>query len=93
MTAGEHGPAQQPAAADDSVPMKGWLALTGGLLALVVGVLWTAQGLDLVHDSVLSGVTAMAVVGPVAAVAGVALMVIGVRVRARFKQQRERTGP
>ncbi|OJF12865.1 hypothetical protein BG844_18390 [Couchioplanes caeruleus subsp. caeruleus] len=67
--------------------MKGWLWLTGGLLALVLGVLWTAQGLDLVHDSVLSGVTAMAVAGPVVAVAGVALMVTGVRVRARFKQQ------
>ncbi|ROP33224.1 hypothetical protein [Couchioplanes caeruleus] len=69
------------------MPMKGWLWLTGGLLALVLGVLWTAQGLDLVHDSVLSGVTAMAVAGPVVAVAGVALMVTGVRVRARFKQQ------
>ncbi|GGQ54060.1 hypothetical protein [Couchioplanes azureus] len=81
------GPREQGAAAGDGVPLTGWLWLTGGLLGLVLGVLWTAQGLDLVHDSVLSGVSALAVLGPVVAVAGLALMVTGVRVRARFKQR------
>ncbi|MEV4707456.1 hypothetical protein [Actinoplanes sp. NPDC049316] len=61
--------------------------MTAGMLGLVLGVLWTAQGLDLVHDSIMSGVTAFAVVGPVLAVAGLALIVTGVRIRARSKQQ------
>ena len=83
MTAGEQGPATP----DEGVPLKGWLWLTGGMLALVLGVLWTAQGLDLVHDSIMSGVTAFAVVGPILAVAGLGLIVVGVRVRARFKRR------
>ena len=85
MTAGDGA---TPAAADarEGRELTGWPWLTGGLLALVLGVLWTAQGLDLVEDSIMSGVTAFAVVGPVLAVAGVALMVVGVRVRARSKQ-------
>ncbi|MEV8506061.1 hypothetical protein AB0368_14685 [Actinoplanes sp. NPDC051475] len=83
MSAGEQG----PAAPDDGVPLKGWLWLTGGMLALVIGVLWTAQGLDLVHGSIMSGVTAFAVVGPVLAVVGLGLIVTGVRVRSRYKRQ------
>jgi hypothetical protein len=66
--------------------MKGWPWLTGGALALVIGVLWTAQGLDLLGGSVMSGVTIWAVIGPVVAVAGLALIVVGVRARARSKQ-------
>ncbi len=67
--------------------MKGWPWLTVGLLALVLGVVWTAQGLDLLGGSVMSGVTAWAVIGPVVAVAGLVLIVLGVRIRARSKQQ------
>ena len=79
MTAGDGG--------GPGTRLPGWPWLTGGLLALVLGVLWTAQGLDLVEDSIMSGVTVFAVVGPVVAVAGLALMVLGVRIRARGKQQ------
>ncbi|MEV4638928.1 hypothetical protein AB0J80_16400 [Actinoplanes sp. NPDC049548] len=82
MTAGEQG----AAGPEDGVPLKGWPWLTGGMLALVIGVLWTVQGLDLVHDSIMSGVTAFAVAGPVLAAAGLCSIVIGVRVRARFKR-------
>jgi hypothetical protein len=67
--------------------MKGWLWLTLGLLGVVLGGLWTAQGLDLVGGSVMSGVTIWAVIGPIVAVAGLVLIVLGVRVRARSKQQ------
>ena len=73
--------------AGESMPMKGWPWLTLGLLAVVLGVLWTAQGLDLVGGSVMSGVTIWAVIGPVVAVAGLVLIVRGVRIRARSKQQ------
>jgi tetrahydromethanopterin S-methyltransferase subunit C len=68
-------------------PLPGWLWMTAGMLGLVLGVLWTAQGLDLVHDSIMSDVTAFAVAGPVLAVAGLALIVMGVRIRARSKEQ------
>ncbi|MFI7544232.1 hypothetical protein [Actinoplanes sp. NPDC049599] len=67
--------------------MKGWLWLTLGLLGVVLGVLWTAQGLDLLGGSVMSGVTIWAIIGPVVAVAGLVLIVLGVRIRARSKQQ------
>ncbi|WP_305786785.1 hypothetical protein [Symbioplanes lichenis] len=69
------------------VPLKGWSWLTAGMLALVAGVLWTAQGLDVIEDSLLSGQSALIFAGPVVAVAGLALIVTGVRVRARFKRE------
>ena len=60
-----------------------WPWLTGGLLALVLGALWTLQGLDLVGGSAMSGVTMWAIIGPIVAVAGLILIVIGVRKRGR----------
>ena len=87
MTAGDGGsPGPGQDRAGEGKPLHGWPWLTGGLLALVLGALWTAQGLDLVDDSIMSGVTVFAVIGPVVAVTGVALMVLGVRIRARSKQ-------
>jgi hypothetical protein len=65
--------------------MKGWPWLTLGALGVVLGVLWTAQGLDLVGGSVMSGVTIWAVIGPVVAIGGLVLIVLGVRIRARSK--------
>ena len=59
-----------------------WLWLTGGLLAVVLGGLWTLQGLNLLDGSVMSGVTVWAIIGPIVAVAGLALIVVGVRKRA-----------
>jgi tetrahydromethanopterin S-methyltransferase subunit C len=73
--------------AGEGVPMKGWPWLALGLLAVVLGVLWTAQGLDLIGGSVMSGVTIWAVIGPVVAVLGLVLIVLGVRIRARSKRQ------
>jgi len=60
-----------------------WPWLTGGLLALVLGALWTLQGLDLLGGSVMSGVTIWAIIGPIVAIAGLILIVIGVRKRGR----------
>jgi len=67
--------------------MKGWPWLTLGLLGVVLGALWTAQGLDLVGGSAMSGVQTWAIIGPIVAVTGLALIVLGVRIRARNKQQ------
>ncbi|MFI5937190.1 hypothetical protein [Actinoplanes sp. NPDC051494] len=81
----DEAPATAPARAE-AVLLKGWPWMTGGMLALVIGGLWTAQGLDLVHDSIMSGVTAFALIGPVVAIAGLALIVMGVRSRGRYKR-------
>ncbi len=65
--------------------LAGWTPMVAGLLAVVLGGLWTLQGLDLVGGSVMSGVSLWAVIGPVVAVAGLALIVYGVRRRGRAK--------
>jgi len=60
--------------------MKNLLAPIGVLLVLV-GVLWTLQGLDVVGGSGMSGQTLWAVIGPIVALVGVALVVLGIRGR------------
>jgi hypothetical protein len=49
--------------------------LVGGLILVLVGLLWTLQGVGLVGGSVMSGVTLWAIVGPIVAVVGVYLLV------------------
>jgi hypothetical protein len=63
--------------------VKGWLPLTLGLLAVVVGAVWTLQGLGYVGGSVMSGVTFWAVLGPIVAAVGLVLIVFGLRSRGR----------
>ncbi len=67
-------------------PLKGWLAMALGLLLVVLGAVWALQGLGFVRGSVMTGVSAWAIAGPIVAFAGVILVVIGVRVRARAKR-------
>ncbi len=55
------------------------LALALGAVLVVVGGVWTAQGLGYLGGSPMTGVTLWAVVGPVVALAGVALLVRGGR--------------
>ncbi|MGH3510247.1 MAG: hypothetical protein ACRDPI_08465 [Nocardioidaceae bacterium] len=47
-----------------------------GALLIVVGVVWTLQGLDVVKGSGMSGVSTWAVVGPIVAGLGVALIIV-----------------
>jgi hypothetical protein len=67
--------------------LKGWLLMTIGLLAIVVGALWTVQGLDILTDSKMSGKQTWAIVGGAVAGFGLILTVIGERVRSRSKKQ------
>ena len=67
--------------------MKGWLPMVLGLLALVLGGVWTLQGLDVLSDSKMSGVTAFAIIGPILAIIGLVLIVVGMRIRNRSKRQ------
>jgi hypothetical protein len=47
-----------------------------GVLLVLVGLIWTFQGLGYLKGSVMTGVTMWAVIGPVVAVLG-ALLVFG----------------
>jgi len=62
--------------------MGKWLFLILGVLLILVGLVWTLQGLDLMGGSVMSGVTLWAIVGPIVALVGVYVLWRGVR-RAR----------
>ena len=44
-----------------------------GVLLVVVGAVWTLQGLGVIGGSAMSGVTLWAVIGPIVAVAGLGL--------------------
>jgi steroid 5-alpha reductase family enzyme len=54
---------------------------------------WTLQGLGVVEGSVMTGVPVWAIVGPIVAVAGLILVVTGVRLRARAKRDKEAPHP
>jgi hypothetical protein len=66
--------------------LTGWTPMTIGVLFIVLGSLWTLQGLDIVGGSVMSGVSLWAIIGPVVAVAGLVLIVIGVRRRNKHRR-------
>jgi uncharacterized membrane protein HdeD (DUF308 family) len=50
------------------------MRLALGVLAVIVGVVWTLQGLGYLGGSAMTGVTLWAVVGPIVAVVGVVLI-------------------
>jgi hypothetical protein len=52
-----------------------------GFLLILAGVVFTLQGVGVLGGSVMSGVTFWAVAGPVIALAGLALTVLGLRDR------------
>ncbi|MGA2829481.1 MAG: hypothetical protein ABSF03_25615 [Streptosporangiaceae bacterium] len=52
-----------------------------GVLITVAGVIFTLQGLGAIGGSAMSGVTFWAVTGPVIALAGLAMVAIGLRRR------------
>jgi hypothetical protein len=58
-----------------------WIGL--GVLLLAVGGVWGLQGLGVFGGSAMSGKTLWAVVGPIVAVVGVILVVIGLRMSPR----------
>ncbi|MET7471198.1 hypothetical protein ACFYON_28420 [Micromonospora sp. NPDC005686] len=63
--------------------MRGWFRLTLGLLAVVLGALWTVLGLGYVEGSVMSDQRIWAVVGPVLVLIGLAGLWLGMRARRR----------
>ena len=61
--------------------MKKYLLTGVGALMVLVGVVWTLQGLGYIGGSGMSGVTLWAVVGPVVAIVGLAMTAVGTRRR------------
>jgi hypothetical protein len=50
-----------------------------GVVILLIGLLWTLQGLDVLGGSGMSGKTIWAIIGPIVGLAGLGLAVFGVR--------------
>ncbi|HEX2177459.1 MAG TPA: hypothetical protein VHG70_16265 [Nocardioidaceae bacterium] len=59
--------------------MRRALPVAIGAVLLVVGAVWTFQGLGYLGGSPMTGVAVWAIVGPLLAGLGVALVVVGVR--------------
>lgn len=64
--------------------MRHWITIVIGALLLVLGAVWGLQGIGVLKGSAMTGVTLWAVVGPVVAVAGLIIGLVGLRgLRAR----------
>lgn len=61
--------------------MKGWFGLALGILAVVVGAVWTLQGLGYVGGSAMTDERIWAVIGPIVAIVGLVLVVVALRSR------------
>ena len=61
--------------------MRRVVLVGGGVVLMLAGVVFTLQGVGVLGGSVMSGVTFWAVAGPVIALAGLVLAVIGLRDR------------
>jgi hypothetical protein len=59
-----------------------WVWLVLGVLAIIIGIVWTLQGVNILGGSFMSGKPLYAVVGVIVALIGVALVVLGMRRRA-----------
>ena len=61
--------------------MRQILLVVIGVAAALAGLVWTLQGLGYVGGSFMSGATVWAVIGPLVALAGLVLIVVGMRTR------------
>jgi hypothetical protein len=59
--------------------LKKGVLVGGGLVLLVAGVTFGLQGAGVLGGSAMSGVTFWAVAGPIIALAGVAMAILGLR--------------
>ena len=59
--------------------MRKTLPVTLGILMVVIGAIWTLQGLGYVKGSAMTGVELWAILGPLVAGLGVALAYVGFR--------------
>ena len=55
--------------------------VVAGAVLVVMGLVWTLQGFDVIEGSAMSGTTTWSIIGPIVVVIGAALVWIGVRGR------------
>jgi hypothetical protein len=65
--------------------MRQIVLVVAGLVATLAGLVWTLQGLGYVGGSFMSGATVWALIGPIVALAGLALITVGLRRRRRTR--------
>jgi hypothetical protein len=65
--------------------MRQIVLVVAGVAAAVAGLVWTLQGLGYAGGSFMSGATVWAVIGPLVALAGLALIALGLRSRRRAR--------
>jgi len=57
------------------------LWVVAGVVLVLMGLVWTLQGFDVIEGSAMSGTTTWSVIGPVVVVIGAVLAWMGVRGR------------
>lgn len=65
-----------------------WLLLVPGVLLILVGLVWTLQGFNVLPGSVMSGSPTWATIGPIVLVVGLVLTVIGIVLAVRRSRER-----
>lgn len=56
-----------------------WAGRIIGALAVIIGIVWTLQGLNILGGSGMSGQLIFAVIGPIVALVGLVLVVASMR--------------
>ena len=56
-----------------------WLLLGGGIVLILLGGLWTLQGVGILGGSVMTGQVFWAIVGMILLIVGIVLCALGVR--------------
>jgi uncharacterized membrane protein YdcZ (DUF606 family) len=65
--------------------LPGWLSMSLGLLGIVLGVVWTLQGLNVFEHELMSDQPVWAAIGGGVAGVGLAFVAIGMRRRSSAK--------
>jgi hypothetical protein len=57
------------------------LWVVAGVVLVLLGLLWTLQGLDVITGSSMSGTTTWSIIGPIVLLVGSLVMAVGIRGR------------
>jgi hypothetical protein len=57
------------------------LWVVAGVVMVLIGLLWTLQGLDIITGSSMSGTTTWSIIGPIVLLVGAFIMSVGIRGR------------
>jgi len=55
-----------------------WVFLVIGIVLILLGLVWTLQGFNVIGGSAMSGSSLWATVGPIVLLVGVVLIVVGI---------------